>query len=208
MWFNQDIDHRFPVGKAIPEGGMTNGLGLRHLYESGLTKMLTAHSHLERPFPVGRAIPEAGMAAAWLSSVAGGEDDDHRGVHLRGVLAALPRVLHTAVPAAGVVPAEIHPAALPGRHVAGHELHYVQPHHLLLPQRQVGALREWEHTGGDVERGPRGEDGWGLLGWFCPALCHFQKRWGRHSSHLESFLIPMDSESKYQLKQFQLLIEV
>ena len=67
----------------------------------------------------------------------GGEDDDRGGVHVCHLLAAVPRLL----PAAPVLPrhvrGEVHPAGVPGHHVAGDELHHVQPHHLLLPQRQV-----------------------------------------------------------------------
>lgn len=33
---------------------------------------------------------------------------------------------------------EVHPAGIPVDHVACNEFHYVQPHHLLLPQQQVG----------------------------------------------------------------------
>ena len=71
---------------------------------------------------------------------AGGEDDDRGCVHVRRLLAALSYLF----PAERVLPQfvgrEIHTAGLPGHHVVGHELHHVQPYHLLLPQRQVGSL--------------------------------------------------------------------
>ncbi|XP_028273623.1 tachykinin receptor 1b isoform X1 [Parambassis ranga] len=68
---------------------------------------------------------------------AGGEDDDRGGVHLRRLLAALSRLLPAAPVLPGPVRGALHPAGVPGRHVAGHELHHVQPHHLLLPEQQV-----------------------------------------------------------------------
>lgn len=67
----------------------------------------------------------------------GGEDDDRGRVHLRRLLAAVPRLL----PPSSVFPfalrGALHPAGLLGDHVARHELHHVQPYHLLLPERQV-----------------------------------------------------------------------
>ncbi|VCW66500.1 unnamed protein product, partial [Gulo gulo] len=77
-------------------------------------------------------LPRAGLCQAQ-----GGQDDDRRGVHLRHLLAALPRLLPPALHQPRPLPGEVHSAGLPGGHVAGHELHHVQPHHLLLPQRQV-----------------------------------------------------------------------
>ena len=71
-------------------------------------------------------------------SSAGGEDDDHRGADLCPLLVALPHVLCGDGGVQVADPLEAHPAGVPGRDVAGHELHHVQPHHLLLPQQQVG----------------------------------------------------------------------
>lgn len=72
-------------------------------------------------------------------SPSGGQDDDHRGGDLRLLLAAVPRLLHRDGPQQGSDEVEVHPAGLPISAVAGHELHNVQPHHLLLPQQQVGS---------------------------------------------------------------------
>jgi len=73
-----------------------------------------------------------------LPSLAGGEDDDHRGGDLCPLLAALPRLLHCDGAQQASEQVEVHPAGVPVRAVAGHELHHVQPHHLLLPEQQVG----------------------------------------------------------------------
>lgn len=99
-WFNQDVDHMFPVGKV---------------------------SKVHR-------CPMDDLASLPSLVLTGSEDDDHCGMHIRAVLATLPYLLHPAVFQPRVVPAKVHPAGLPGCHVAGHELHHVQPHHLLLPQ--------------------------------------------------------------------------
>ena len=74
-WFNQDVSHVLPVGKVskAKRGGLfwtvTSHLwGVRHIFASLPSLFLT-----------------------------GSEDDDHRGMHLCPVLAALPHLLHPAV---------------------------------------------------------------------------------------------------------------
>lgn len=67
----------------------------------------------------------------------GGENDDGSGDNLRGVLAALPAVLHR-----GFLPSEnnqvqVHTGNLLGHLLAGHEQLYVQPDHLLLDECKV-----------------------------------------------------------------------
>ena len=69
-----------------------------------------------------------------LCAVVGGEDDDHRGGDLRPLLAAVPRLLHRDGPHQVPEQVEVHPAGVPVSAVAGHELHHVQPHHLLLSE--------------------------------------------------------------------------
>ena len=71
-------------------------------------------------------------------SLAGGEDDDHRGGDLCPLLVALSRLLHRDGAQQASEQVEEHPAGVPVGAVAGDELHHVQPHHLLLPQQQVG----------------------------------------------------------------------
>lgn len=73
-----------------------------------------------------------------LLSLAGGEDDDHRGGDLCPLLAALSCLLYCDGSQQAAEQVEVHPAGLPDSAVAGNELHHVQPHHLLLPQQQVG----------------------------------------------------------------------
>lgn len=109
----------------------------------------------------------------------GGEDDDYCGVHIRILLATLPHLLHPAVFQPWVVPAEVHSAGLPGYHVAGHELHHVQPHHLLLPQWQVGLSDFQQHLStagcgedGNTEESDGGDFEWrDFPGWLCSILC-------------------------------------
>lgn len=69
--------------------------------------------------------------------LAGCQDDDHCGLHLCHLLAALPCLLPPTTVQRWDVLRKVHPAGLPGYPVAGHELHYVQPNYLLLSQWQV-----------------------------------------------------------------------
>jgi len=70
-----------------------------------------------------------------VMSSSGGEDDDRCGGDLCPLLAALSRALHGDGSEQATDQAEVHPAGVSVRHVAGHELHRVQPRYLLLPQQ-------------------------------------------------------------------------
>lgn len=59
------------------------------------------------------------------------------GADLCHLLAALPPLLHPGQLPKGYLLPQVHPAGLPGTLLAGHELHHVQPHHLLLSEPQV-----------------------------------------------------------------------
>ena len=67
----------------------------------------------------------------------GGEDVHRGGDHLRGVLAAVPRVLHIHVPRHRDPAPALHPARLPRLLLARHVQLHVQPAHLLLDERKV-----------------------------------------------------------------------
>ena len=67
-----------------------------------------------------------------------GRQDVHRGGdHLRGVLAALPRLLHLHLPPQGDRHEALHPARLPRLLLVRHGKLHVQPAHLLLDERKV-----------------------------------------------------------------------
>ena len=72
-----------------------------------------------------------------IVSLAGCKDDDRRCYHFLPVLAAHARVLpgDERVPAGDPLPQ--HPPDLHRHLLAGHEQLHVQPHHLLLDERQV-----------------------------------------------------------------------
>jgi hypothetical protein len=67
----------------------------------------------------------------------GGENDDGSGWDFRGVLAAVPRLLHRDVAPARNHLLQLHPGGLPRHLLARHVQLHVQPHHLLLDEFQV-----------------------------------------------------------------------
>lgn len=69
----------------------------------------------------------------------GCEDDDSGGDDLCNMLASLPHLLHPGELQQGHIQAALHPAGLFVHLLAGHEFHYVQPHHLLLSKPKVNA---------------------------------------------------------------------
>lgn len=76
----------------------------------------------------------------FLASKPGGKDDDSGGGDVCHLLAALPHLLHPGQFQQGHLQATLHPTGLSGHLLAGHELHHVQPHHLLLSQPEVGVI--------------------------------------------------------------------
>ncbi len=69
----------------------------------------------------------------------GSEDDDSGGDDLCNMLASLPHLLHPGELQQGHIQAALYPTGLFVHLLAGHEFHYVQPHHLLLSKPKVNA---------------------------------------------------------------------
>lgn len=73
-------------------------------------------------------------------TAAGRENDDGRGVNLRHLLAAVSRLLHSALLHPRLDQRAVHPGTLLGHLLAGHEQLHVQSHHLLLDELEVRRL--------------------------------------------------------------------
>lgn len=72
-----------------------------------------------------------------LYFIAGSEDDDHRSDNIRGVLVAVPLVFHHDFDISWHNNVSTHSGNLFGHLLAGNEQFHVQPHYLLLDERQV-----------------------------------------------------------------------
>lgn len=75
--------------------------------------------------------------------VTGGENDDHCSDNIRSLLAALPLVFHHDFDISGHYNVPTHPGNLFGHLLAGNEQFDVQPHYLLLDERQVNQSRNF-----------------------------------------------------------------
>ncbi len=111
-----------------------------------------------------------------LTSV-GGEDDDCRCVHLRHLLASLPRLLPAAPVPSSLLWGMVHPAGVLRNYVACHELHHVQSHHILSSQWQVRVAKHFRFRGKLVMQYSVQVSSWIPAGILLVSLCPSRLIW-------------------------------
>uniref|UniRef100_A0A4W2HXF8 Substance-K receptor n=1 Tax=Bos indicus x Bos taurus TaxID=30522 RepID=A0A4W2HXF8_BOBOX len=127
--------------RSVP-GHQAHGANLRHLQakkkvnSGGGGDGVRAGPEVWPRLGIGHSGPTPKRAPRSIDS-AFREDHGAGGGDVCHLLAALPPLLHPGHLPGGHLLPQVHPAGLPGALLAGHELHHVQSHHLLLPQPQV-----------------------------------------------------------------------